>query len=65
MDSNNSETDFGNEFKEVEVPLPEALRAWDYYNYATNYRTKKMNKEQYWIWRRMMIREGKGYFFKK
>ena len=39
------------------------MSAWVYYNYATNYRSKKMNGKQYWIWRKKMYEEGKDDFF--
>ena len=41
------------------------MSAWVYYNYATNYKKRKMNGEQYWVWRRKMCKEGKRYFFHK
>ena len=39
------------------------MTAWIYYNFATNCRTKKMSKEQFGIWERMLIKEGKDDFF--
>ena len=37
------------------------MSAWCYYNFATNFKKKKMNGDQYTLWRSKMDREGKGW----
>ena len=64
MDSDNSKTQFENTLSEIDEEVDTYyMSAWQYYIYATNYKTKRMNGKQYRIWRRKMYEEGKSYFF--
>ena len=38
------------------------MPAWVYYNFATNFKSKKMNQNQYFRWRVKMEKEGKGRY---
>ena len=37
------------------------MSAWVFYNFATNLKSRKMNKDQYHIWRCKMDKEGKSW----